>query len=117
VTHASVTVKELPARCFHKHARLIRLATGLSAGTSFLNRTEAANVEKIVTRFLQNGVTPAQIGVITPYEGQRAHIMTVMGRTGTLRSDLYADIEVSSVDAFQVCVFVGVGWDKPLQDE
>ncbi len=72
------------------------------AGTSFLNRTEASNVEKIVTRFLQNGVNPGQIGVITPYEGQRAHVISVMARQGTLRQDLYADIEVSSVDAFQV---------------
>lgn len=39
-----------------------------NTGTSFLNRTEAANVEKIVTRLLQNGLTPSQIGVITPYE-------------------------------------------------
>lgn len=38
------------------------------AGTSFLNRTEAANVEKLVTRLLQNGLQPSQIGVITPYE-------------------------------------------------
>lgn len=71
------------------------------AGTSFLNRTEATNVEKIVTRFLQNGVNPAQIGVITPYEGQRAHVLSVMSRSGTMRADLYRDIEVSSVDAFQ----------------
>jgi regulator of nonsense transcripts 1 len=59
-------------------------------------------VERIVTRLLQNGVNPAQIGVITPYEGQRAHILSVMLRNGTLRQDLYRDIEVSSVDAFQV---------------
>ncbi len=76
-------------------------------------------MEKIVTRFLQNGVTPAQIGVITPYEGQRAHIMAVMGRTGTLRSDLYADIEVSSVDAFQVrlimrCCLCYGAWKRPV---
>jgi hypothetical protein len=58
-------------------------------------------VEKIVTRFLQNGVNPAQIGVITPYEGQRAHVVSVMTRSGTMRQDLYRDIEVSSVDAFQ----------------
>ena len=32
-------------------------------GTSFLNRTEAASVEKIVTMYLKNGITPDQIGV------------------------------------------------------
>ena len=31
---------------------------------------EATHVEKIVTHFLRSGVTPAQIGIITPYEGQ-----------------------------------------------
>lgn len=71
------------------------------SGTSFLNRTEASNVEKVVTRLLQNGVSPSQIGIITPYEGQRAHIVSVMTRQGALRQDLYNDIEVSSVDAFQ----------------
>jgi hypothetical protein len=33
-------------------------------GTSYLNRTEASNVEKIVTRFLQQGLGPRQIGVV-----------------------------------------------------
>ena len=50
-----------------------------ASGTSFLNRTEAANVEKIVTRFLKSGIMPAQIGVITPYEGQRAVPHSVYG--------------------------------------
>lgn len=36
-----------------------------SSGTSYLNRTEATAVEKCVTRFLQKGVTPDQIGVST----------------------------------------------------
>ena len=67
-----------------------------------MNRTEASNVEKIVTRLLQNGLQPSQIGVITPYEGQRAHVFAVMLRNGTMRQDLYRDVEVSSVDAFQV---------------
>eukprot|EP00965_Chrysotila_dentata_P179852 5938105-Pleurochrysis_carterae.AAC.1 len=72
-----------------------------SSGTSYLNRVEAANVEKVVTKFLSVGVAPEQIGVITPYEGQRAYIVSYMQRSGTLRSQLYADIEVASVDAFQ----------------
>ncbi|KXZ44312.1 hypothetical protein GPECTOR_69g405 [Gonium pectorale] len=72
-----------------------------ASGTSYLNRTEAAAVEKVVTRFLQNGMTPSQIGVITPYEGQRAHVVSVMVRNGAVRQDLYKEIEVSSVDAFQ----------------
>lgn len=71
------------------------------SGTSYLNRTEAANVEKLVTRFLSAGTLPEQIGVITPYEGQRAYLVAYMQRNGALRQQLYADIEVASVDAFQ----------------
>eukprot|EP00878_Enallax_costatus_P012969 GHUV01013545.1.p1 GENE.GHUV01013545.1~~GHUV01013545.1.p1 ORF type:complete len:870 (+),score=258.03 GHUV01013545.1:596-3205(+) len=72
-----------------------------ASGTSYLNRTEAANVEKLLTRFLQAGVLPSQLGVITPYEGQRAHVVATLLRHGPLRQDMYKAVEVSSVDAFQ----------------
>ncbi|KAI3653773.1 hypothetical protein MP228_001720 [Amoeboaphelidium protococcarum] len=72
-----------------------------STGTSFLNRTEAANVEKIVTKFLRCGVKPHQIGVITPYEGQRGFVVQYMKMSGNMPRDLYEQIEVASVDAFQ----------------
>ena len=67
-----------------------------ASGTSFLNRTEAANVEKLVTTFLKCGVNPSQIGVITPYEGQRAYLVNYMQRSGSLRQQLYKEIEVSA---------------------
>jgi regulator of nonsense transcripts 1 len=47
------------------------------------------------------GVTPAQIGVITPYDGQRKYVSEYMRRSGALASALYESIEVASVDAFQ----------------
>lgn len=72
-----------------------------ASGTSFLNRTEAANVEKVATRLLKAGVRPDQIGVITPYEGQRAYIVQHMQYAGSLNSKLYLEMEVASVDAFQ----------------
>ena len=72
-----------------------------ASGTSYLNRTEASNVEKIVTTFLKGGITSDQIGVITPYEGQRAYIVSHMVRCGPMRQQLYKDIEVASVDSFQ----------------
>ncbi|KAF3013583.1 hypothetical protein G7054_g4727 [Neopestalotiopsis clavispora] len=72
-----------------------------ASGTSYLNRTEATNVEKIVTRFFKAGVRPADIGVITPYEGQRSYIVNVMQNTGTFKKDSYKEVEVASVDAFQ----------------
>jgi AAA domain len=42
-----------------------------------------------------------QIGVITPYEGQRVYTVNYMQRAGALRTQLYAEIEVASVDSFQ----------------
>ena len=72
-----------------------------STGTSFLNRTEAASVEKIVTMYLRQGITSDQIGVITPYEGQRAYLVAHMQRNGALGAQFYKDIEVASVDSFQ----------------
>jgi regulator of nonsense transcripts 1 len=71
------------------------------SGTSFLNRTEAANVEKIVTKFLKSGLKPEQIGVVTPYEGQRSFLVQFMQYQGSLHAKMYQDIEVASVDAFQ----------------
>jgi regulator of nonsense transcripts 1 len=71
------------------------------SGTSYLNRSEAASVEKIVSLMLKSGSSPDQIGVITPYEGQRSFVVSHMIKNGSLRSDLYKEIEVASVDSFQ----------------
>ncbi|KAK9466859.1 P-loop containing nucleoside triphosphate hydrolase protein [Lipomyces arxii] len=72
-----------------------------ASGTSYLNRSEAANVEKLVTRFFKAGIEPSQIGIITPYEGQRSYIVSSMQINGTMRKELYKEVEVASVDAFQ----------------
>ncbi|KAL1915089.1 uncharacterized protein VTP21DRAFT_7570 [Calcarisporiella thermophila] len=72
-----------------------------TSGTSYLNRTEAVNCEKVVTKFLKSGILPSQIGIITPYEGQRSYIVSYMQFNGSMRKDLYKEIEVASVDAFQ----------------
>jgi regulator of nonsense transcripts 1 len=49
-----------------------------SSGTSYVNRQEASAVEKIVTMFLSYDVKPQQIGVVTPYEGQRAQVRLLL---------------------------------------
>ena len=64
------------------------------SGTSYLNRSEAAQCEKIVTQFLRCGITPNQIGIITPYEGQRSYLVSYLARNGAMSSALYAEIEV-----------------------
>lgn len=71
------------------------------SGTSFLNRIEAMNCERIITRLFRDGVKPDQIGVITPYEGQRAYVVQYMQMNGSMDKDLYNQVEVASVDAFQ----------------
>jgi regulator of nonsense transcripts 1 len=72
-----------------------------ATGTSFLNRTEATACEKVVTTLVRGGVSPSQVGVITPYEGQRAFIVQQLHHFGPLKSSQYQEVEVSSVDAFQ----------------
>jgi len=71
-----------------------------ASGTSFLNRKEAENVEQVVSSFFNAGLRPDQIGIITPYEGQRAFIMNYMARHGQLDPQFYKEIEVASVDSF-----------------
>lgn len=70
-------------------------------GTSYLNRIEAMNCERAITKLFKDGVKPEQIGVITPYEGQRTFILQYMQMNGFMDKDLYIDVEVASVDAFQ----------------
>lgn len=70
-------------------------------GTSFLNRTEAGQVEKICTTLFKSGITGDQIGVITPYESQRAYVINHMAKSGTMGAQYYKDVEVASVDSFQ----------------
>ena len=71
------------------------------SSTSYLNRTEAAIAEKIVTLLIRNNAKPSSIGVITPYEGQRAYLCNYMNRNGPLGSEVYRHVEVASVDSFQ----------------
>jgi hypothetical protein len=51
--------------------------------------------------FLKAGVVSSQVGVITPYEGQRAYTVAYMFQHGALKSQLYNEVEVASVDSFQ----------------
>ncbi|MEQ2162721.1 hypothetical protein GOODEAATRI_022676 [Goodea atripinnis] len=74
------------------------LQNGVTAG-KFI--TEAANVEKITTRLLKAGAKPNQIGIITPYEGQRSYLVQYMQFSGSLHTKLYQEVEIASVDAFQ----------------
>ena len=55
----------------------------------------------IVTKFIESGVIPNRIGIITPYEDQKFYIINYMQSNGSLRKDLYKDIKMGSVNTFQ----------------
>ena len=52
-------------------------------------------IERVATFFLRLGLDPSQIGVITPYEGQRAYCVTHMASAGPLPAASYEAIEVA----------------------
>lgn len=65
------------------------------SGTSFVNKSEAVLVESIIRFLFKNGVSEQQIGVITPYEGQRSYILSrIFGNEA-------GNLEISNVDGFQ----------------
>ena len=68
-----------------------------SNGTSYLNRTEAGSVEKVVTRLMKSSIKPEQIGIITPYEGQRAYVVQHMQFNGSMSQKLYQVRTIISV--------------------
>lgn len=72
-----------------------------ASGTSYLNRVEATQIEKIVYAFIKSGIKPQKLGIITPYKGQRAFIVNHLLKNGQLSPNIYKEIEVASVDGFQ----------------
>lgn len=72
-----------------------------ASGTSYLNRLETQNVERIVYYLVRAGVKPNQLGIITPYKGQCAFVLNYLQKSGQLNPSVYRDIEVASVDGFQ----------------
>jgi len=69
-----------------------------SEGSSKSNQVEAQIVMKVCADLLSGGLTPEQIGVVTPYSGQ-VRILRRHLRNGA--SDPRMKVEVSSVDGFQ----------------
>ena len=72
-----------------------------ASGTSYLNRSEASHIEKVVTCLMKGGVKGTDIGVITPYDGQKVYVQDYMKRSGSLPQSQYEGVEIASVDSFQ----------------
>ena len=53
------------------------------------HRAEAASVDKLVIKLIKSGIKPGQIGIITPYEGQRVHLIQHMQLSGSISQKLY----------------------------
>ena len=70
-------------------------------------------MEKVVTYLLRGGMSPDQIGVVTPYEGQRAHILAALPRSGLLNAALYAEARgfcgPTDVPDYTPCASTGKG--------
>lgn len=72
-----------------------------ATGVSYLNRSEAVACQKLITRMYKSGVKPSQIGIVTPYEGQRTYLKQYLTTVGDMDAETYGEIEIESVDAFQ----------------
>jgi hypothetical protein len=69
-----------------------------SPANSYYNEAEAAVVAEEVARLLDVGVTPDDVGVITPYSGQIGKIRAALARLDHHGTDR---VKVATVDAFQ----------------
>ncbi|KII69183.1 Regulator of nonsense transcripts 1 [Thelohanellus kitauei] len=74
-----------------------------SSGTSFFNQHEVKAVKMFVKNLIDAGVDGTQIGIITPYDGQRSRIVDAIAKRNKkrVRRNRYSGIEVANVHPFQ----------------
>lgn len=74
-----------------------------ATGISYLNRSEAVACQKLIMRMYKAGVKPSQIGIVTPYEGQRTYLKQFLAGSmnDAFTEEMYGELEIESVDAFQ----------------
>jgi regulator of nonsense transcripts 1 len=68
---------------------------------SYVNTNETACVGKLLESMVAKGVAPEDLGVITPYAGQRAWLIENLPRITNIPADFFDRLEIASVDAFQ----------------
>lgn len=65
---------------------------------SFYNHKEALLIEELLYRLVQYQINPKDIGIITPYEGQRVYITKLIKEKARVAVD---DLEIKNLDGFQ----------------
>jgi regulator of nonsense transcripts 1 len=70
-------------------------------GTSFINQEEAVLTERVVSELMRGGVSPSDIAIITPYEGQRVFISELFQFKGSISREDLSEVEIANIDAFQ----------------
>ncbi|CAH7665932.1 RNA helicase-domain-containing protein [Phakopsora pachyrhizi] len=79
--------------CMKLLKRFLRTCSMKARFKMELSLAPTPHTHKIVTRFFKAGVLPSQIGIVTPYEGQRSYVVNYMQASGSLKKDLYKDVE------------------------
>lgn len=69
-----------------------------SGAFSYFNQKEATLIEELLYTLEQYGVNTEDIGVITPYEGQRARILDIVTKRKRVPLD---SLEIKNLDGFQ----------------
>lgn len=72
-----------------------------NSGTSYINAFEATIVSQIVNQMCHAGVDPNNIGIISPYSGQKFYLQNFLASMATLPAAFYQKLTIASVDSFQ----------------
>jgi len=86
-------------KIFQKPINFIELKDGEEerSGTSWINKIEANDIVKMVKSLLKSGIRAEDIGIITPYSGQKRLLIEKLHDDGQLKEKL----KIASVDEFQ----------------